>query len=308
VALCIAHRMIAAACNSMGDWARAEMHARQAAALYNPERHGPIAWRYAHDIGVAALAQLSIALWHRGRPEQSADRAREALSLAARLNQHNTQGYAQFYAGVLPAYNRRDFVALGDAAEKLIAIGHKHGMPQWAAWGTCFRGPALAASGRISEAVETINSGVAACDRLRNQAFRPAFFAFLAEAHLAAGYAEQVLGSVANGLGLAERTHERWIVPELWRLKGCAHLLPNQTRSEDAQAADCFGRAVDCARQQGSRVLELRAATSLARLWRDQGRRDEARALLTPVFSGFTEGLGAPDLRDAKELLGGLYE
>jgi predicted ATPase len=117
-----------------------------------------------------------------------------------------------------------------------------------------------------------------------------------------------VLGSVANGLGLAERTHERWIVPELWRLKGCAHLLPNQTRSEDAQAADCFGRAVDCARQQGSRVLELRAATSLARLWRDQGRRDEARALLTPVFSGFTEGLGAPDLRDAKELLGGLYE
>ena len=121
------------------------MHARQAAALYDPERHGPVAWRYAHDIGVAALGQLSIALWHRGLPEQSADRAREALSLAARLNQHNTQGYAQFYAGVLPAYNRRDFVALGDAAEKLIAIGHKHGMPQWAAWGTCFRGPALAA-------------------------------------------------------------------------------------------------------------------------------------------------------------------
>jgi predicted ATPase len=166
----------------------------------------------------------------------------------------------------------------------------------------CLQGPALNASGRAEAAVERIEAGIAACERMQNRAFRPTFHAALAEALGALGRPTQALRAVADGIDAAARTGERWMVPELYRIQGGLLLSSHDAGSRDA-AERCFRRGLEEAKQQGSRLQELRASTSLARLWRDQGKRSDARDLLAPIYNWFTEGLDAPVLKEAKALL-----
>jgi predicted ATPase len=300
--LCIGHRQVAGFHNATGDFRAALEHAQRALALFDPERHSPLAWRYAHDIGVGAMGQTALALTDTGFPTQGAALAAEALARAVRLNHPNSIGYALFYGETLTALKRRDLRAVGERATKLETHGREQRLPHWVAWGMCLQGPALAASGRAETAVERIEAGIAACERMQNRAFRPTFHAALAEALDALGRPSEALRAVADGIDAAARTGERWMVPELYRIQGGLLLSSHDTGSRDA-AEGCFRRSLEGAKQQGSRLQELRTTASLARLWRDQGKLTQARDLLAPIYGWFTEGFDTPVLQDAKALL-----
>jgi class 3 adenylate cyclase/tetratricopeptide (TPR) repeat protein len=297
--LYIGHWLAAVYENIGGRFPMAQAHAERALAAYDAERFKSRAWSFPHDLGVSTRMHLSIALWHRGCPDQSAALEREATALAARLGHQNTVGYALFFA-TLSAFRRRDLDALGALAIKLEAHGGEHGMPHWTAMAPILGWPTLASEGRIETALERIPSGLALCDALKQVAFRPAFLCSFAEAQLAAGRAAETIRSACEALELADGNGESWIDAELWQVKGRALAL-TQAPSEDIE--ECFRRAEAVALKQGSKMLELRASTSLARLWRDQGKRNEARDLLAPIYGWFTEGFDTPDLKEAKALL-----
>jgi len=129
----------------------------------------------------------------------------------------------------------------------------------------------------------------------------PYYLALLAEVYGIMGQPESGLTVLAEALTLAETTGDRWYAPELYRLKGA--LLLQQSADNHTEAQACFQQALDVARSRQVKSLELRAATSLSRLWQQQGKRAEARQLLAEVYGWFTEGFDTPDLREAKALL-----
>jgi predicted ATPase len=299
VPLCIGHRMLAVSYNTLGRFGEARHHAEQALCHYDPGFHSALAWRYVHDLGVAAMCHRAIALWHLGFPDQSAATEQQALTLAAKLNHHNTTGYALFYAGVLSAFRRREMAALTSFAERVIAHGRQHELPQWVAWGSFFQAPLLTGAGRADQAIATIEEALSAADRMQNRVYRPIVHGMLAEARLAQGNNGAAVELSRQALAIAEQTGEQWMGSELWRINGNI-----QASIDDTNGAQLsFRNGIDLARCQGSRMLELRCTVSVARLLRDQGKRDEARELLAPTYGWFTEGFDTLDLEQAKAML-----
>lgn len=300
--LCIGHRMIACAQNSIGDFALALDHAEQALANYDVDRHGPLAWRFNHDLGVSARCHLGISLWHAGYPERSRAIEREALEFAANLNHPNTIGYALYFAGGISAVRRRDPEALADCARRLGAHAKHHGLPHWSARSAWFEALAILAHGSAAEAIVRIQAAMGLCGQVGNYSFRPAMLGGLAVANLAAGRADEALRVADEALQVAEQTSERGFDAELWRVKAEAVLAIGESNAQ-AMAESHLDTALQVARSQASRMLELRAATSVARLWIHQDRTTEASNLIGPVFGWFTEGFAEPDLQDAKNVI-----
>ena len=241
---CIAHRTVAASCNSIGDFPKARRHAELALAFLQIQTvMSRLAWRFAHDIGVAAMCHLAIAQFHCGYIDQSARMSARALATARRLRHANTLGYALFYAGVLPRYNRREFTLLLDHARNLAAHGHKHGQPQWTAWGICFQAPALIAAGR-NGGQSTCAVRVSAPATRLELCFRPAFLEFLGAAQLALGQVDQALEAASKALFKARCTRECWIVPELLELLARACPVDNRPKAEQElqEAIACHAR------------------------------------------------------------------
>jgi predicted ATPase len=163
------------------------------------------------------------------------------------------------------------------------------------------RGWALAHQGQAKEGIEQMTQGLRAFRATGAEILRPYWLALLAEAQGAIGEPEAGLTVVTAALTLADTTGERWYESELHRLKGA--LLLQQTTDNKAEAERCFQQAISTARSQQAKSLELRASTSLARLWQQQGKRQEAYELLVPIYGWFTEGFDTADLKDAKALL-----
>ena len=163
------------------------------------------------------------------------------------------------------------------------------------------RGWALAADGRAEDGIAVIRRGLADYRATGAELFSPHFLALLADAHWRAGQAAAGLSLLADALDRVAKGGPRWIEPELHRLKG--ELLLALPEADTTEAEACFRHALAIAREHGARMLELRTATSLARLWRDIGRTGEARELLAPVYEWFTEGFDTPDLKEAEALL-----
>src|SRR5262249_26218585 len=175
------------------------------------------------------------------------------------------------------------------------------GFPSWMAQGAILRGWVLAQQGQAQEGIEQIRQGLAAWRATGAEQARPYILALLAEAYGTIAQPASGLTVLAEALALAETTGDRWYNPELYRLKGA--LLQQQSVDNHIEAQACFHRALDVARSPQAKSLELRAATSLSRLWQQQGKYAEARQLLAEVYNWFTEGFGTPDLREAKALL-----
>jgi predicted ATPase len=171
-------------------------------------------------------------------------------------------------------------------------------MAEWLAQATMCRGLAMVGHGQQREGVAQLRTGLAAWNGLGNRLLDPQWLGYAAEAHLRANQLDDAL-SALDRAAEAGPTGARHYQAELHRLRG--EVL---TRTgEQAEAASWFQRAIDTAAGQQAKSLELRAATSLARLWRDQGKRAQARDLLTPIYGWFTEGFDTADLKDAKALL-----
>jgi predicted ATPase len=213
---------------------------------------------------------------------------------------------------------RREARPAKEHADAAIAVSTEHGLVMYEAMATTTRGWAQIERGREEEAIEQMRQGMAALQTTGAQLLRPHFLALLAGGLEQAGRADEALGVLDEALATADSTGERYYQAELYRLKGeqliaraadsrVPHMRGSRTADSDAaalaSAESCFTQAITIARQQAARSLELRAATSLARLHRDQRKRKTALLLLRETYRSFTEGFDTADLREAKALV-----
>jgi predicted ATPase len=244
-------------------------------------------------------------LWYLGYPDQGLTRSHEALTLAQQSAHPFSLAFALNIAAIVHQL-RREVRFTQERAEAAISLSKEQGFPHWRAMGCILCGWALAQQGQAQEGLEQLHQGLRAFRATGAEILRPYFLALLAEAHGAMGQPAEGLAVLTEALALVETTGERWYEPELYRLKGA--LLLQQSSDNQAEAETCFQHAITIAQSQQAKSWELRAATSLARLWQQQGKRQEAHDLLAPVYNWFTEGFDTADLLEAKALLDVLSE
>ena len=247
---------------------------------------------------------LAIAMWHLGQPDRALRISQEAVALARAIGQPFTIAFALEHLATLCLQCRLAAEARA-AAEEEIAIATEQGFAHWLTSATLFRTDSLVHEGRWAEALPLF---VRELDDLRatgDVLGVTLHLGFLGTAHTQAGKFDDGARALDEALALAEKTDERYYEPELHRLRGELHLAET---NDQPTAEACFHTAIATARRQQSTAWELRATTSLARLWQRQGRRDEARAALAAVYGSYTEGFTTPDLIDARALLESLAE
>jgi predicted ATPase/predicted negative regulator of RcsB-dependent stress response len=298
--LATSHRSVGTAAFALGDLSAARMHLEKALALYDPERHRPLAIVYAQDVRVAGLSWLALALFLQGFPEQALRRSEEAIAAAPEVGHPNTTAQSLLCACVLSELVRRP-QQIRAHAEALVALATEHGLPFWLAMGTIMRGWALADAGEAEAGIAQLRRGLVAWESTGAALIVPYYLGLLARALAQAGRAGEGLGALTKALDRVAGTEELWFKAELHRLRG--ELLLALPQPDPSGAEACFRQALAIAREQAARMWELRAATSLARLWRDQGKRAEAHDLLAPVYGWFTEGFETSDLNNARALL-----
>jgi class 3 adenylate cyclase/predicted ATPase len=291
------HRTIGNAQVSMGEFAPARGHLEQVLALYDPAQHRSLAIDYTFDPRVASLSYLSLALFALGYSDQALARSREAVSGARELSHLNSLAQALFFAGILRQL-LRDPQEARVHADALISLATEQGFPYWLAGARIVHGWAAARQGRPEEGLVEMHDAMAAYMATGARHLVSYFTTLIVEAELHSTPSED---SIAGALSRTKSTGERWIEAELNRLQGELLLLLAPPQQGEAEA--CFHRALAVARQQGAKMWELRTATRLARLWRDQGKLQDAHNLLSLSYECFTEGLDMPDLREAKLLL-----
>ena len=298
----VAHHALGNTLYFFGEVSLARAHLEQGIALYDRQQHHHLAFHYGLDLGVWCLAYGAWPLWLLGYPEQALQRSREALTLARKLAHPFSLAHTLYYMAYLH-YFRREWQAAQAQAEAAMALASEKRFPQMVAVGMITRGWALAMQGQGREGIAQLQQGMAAFRAAAGDLDRPRYLAHLAEAYGQVGQTEAGLTTLAEALATAYKTGDRYWEAELHRLKG-ELLLRQASPTKEVEA--CFRQAIEIARQQQAKSLELRAATSLSRLWQQQGKRDEARALLAPVYGWFTEGFDTIDLQEAKALLDAL--
>ena len=240
---------------------------------------------------------------------------RDAFTLAQELSHPRSVALALDLAAVLHLYRREGQLAQ-ERAEAAITLSTEQGFPFWVAWGTMLRGWALTEQEQVEEGIAQMRQGLVACRAIGTEVWRPSFLALLAEAYGKVEQAGEGLSVLAEALATANKTGERHYEAELHRLKGELSLQSRQVtdkskasqdksgvRSSESEAEECFHKAIEIARRQSAKSLELRAVMSLSRVWQQQGKKDEARRMLAEIYGWFTEGFDTADLKEAKALL-----
>jgi predicted ATPase len=239
----------------------------------------------------------------RGFPDQAACQVEQALALARRLRHPPSLAHALRLAGELHNL-RREPVAIVDIAENLLPLTVQHGSTVGTAIATMLRGWARVMGGSPAEGLEDVREGLRLWRQTGSRLYIPYRLGVVADALAVAGQQSEALQLLEEAIQATEQIEDRWFEAELHRLKGV--LLAGESSESRKDVEFCLQHALTVARSQDARLLELRAATSLARFWRDQDRCDQAGALLSPIYGWFTEGFNTPDLQDAKALLGRL--
>jgi DNA-binding winged helix-turn-helix (wHTH) protein/predicted ATPase len=286
----------------LGEFEPALEHFDQALRLYDPERHRNDSFRYSQNSGVASQSHAAWALWFVGLPDQAMDRIEKAMSLARELSEPHGMAHSLFFASVVHQL-RRDEAMTRVCAEAAFAISAEHGLLLYQATTTVTRGWTLIEEGRAEEAIELIRQGLAGHRATGTELLRPHFLALLAEALRKAKRIEEGLEVLEDALAQAQSNGDCYFMPEIYRLKGEMLLVSEIGKHPAAGAERCLNQALESARKQKARSLELRAAMSLSRLYQSRKQKAKARELLEPVYAGFTEGFGTKDLREAKMLL-----
>jgi DNA-binding SARP family transcriptional activator len=294
-----AHWYLGVALFSLGEQIEARTHLEQMIDFYDPERHHrAFVFLRGSDAGLGALAYAAGCLWCLGYPDQALEYSQKALALARELGHPFTLADVLCFGGGMFSELRRDALAQKDHAEELIRLASGK-MPVWEGPAQRYRAGALVRLGQVEEgiahlheAIAAIRAGSALCDL--SQAL-----CCLAEAQGKAGQPEAGLDTLAESLDFVERTDQRHSEAELYRLQ--AELLFMQGRDAEGEAS--LEKALHVARRQQAKSWELRATTTLARLWQKQGKQEEAREALAQAYGWFTEGFDTPDLIEARTLL-----
>ncbi|HEV8712308.1 MAG TPA: adenylate/guanylate cyclase domain-containing protein [Candidatus Binatia bacterium] len=277
----------------------------QVITLYNPQQHHSHAFLYGYDPGVANLSYAAMTLWHLGYPDQALQESQRALVLAQEL----THPFSVVYALSCSAWVhhlRREAHGAQEQIEKAIGLATEQGFPHWMAWGSILRGWALAMQGQREGAIVQMPQDLATLRVIGGETGRTWYLAMLAEAYETGCQSEEGLHVLAEALDMVDQRGERAYEAELYRLKGTLTLqskVPSPKSQVEKEAEECFLKAIEIARRQSAKSLELRAVMSLSRLWQRQGKKDEARQGLAEIYGWFTEGFDTVDLKEAKALL-----
>ena len=291
-----AHRALGSFYLNSGQWEPARKLFEEGAALYNPNQHDTFLLLYGQDEGRLCSEYLAYALWFLGYPEQATRKQRDVLALAYK----QPHPIDLIHALVSSAYQyrlRREGKEVKEHAERASALASEHGFAFWGAYAAMFSGWALAELGQHDEGIAQIRKGIEDFRGTGAGVFGDYVPGLLAEAYQKAGRVEEGLAAVEEGLAVLEKKGGHWR-SDLHRVKGELLLMKG-----DSAAESSFHRALDLARAEKAKSLELRAAMSLSRLWRQQGKESEARQLLGEVYDWFTEGFDTRDLVEAKTLL-----
>lgn len=283
------------------DLLSAREHLEQTISAYDPERHKGLASTYGGlDPGVCCSEYLSWTLWLLGYPDQALKRTDEAQSIAKRVGNLYTQCRALYWDSLVRQFTGQ-WDVLRERIEVAISMATEHGFALVLGVGPIMRGWALVTEGQAEEGVRQISQGLERY-RATGTGFQlPHLLTALIEAYKKLEQPEEGLTVLAEAQALVEKTGERYYEAELQRLKG--ELLLVQSPDDPAEAETCFHNALEIARRQHAKSLELRTAISLARLWQRQGKEGDARQLLNDVLAWFTEGFDTADPRDAQALL-----
>jgi class 3 adenylate cyclase/predicted ATPase len=301
VPLMIGRRLMGSSLLLTGDVAESRVHFDRALALHDPAKHRPLTTRFGQDIGVSILMFRSQALWLLGYPESALADADRGLKDAREIGHAPTLMIAladitHMLCGnyAIANTNLRDLVALAD----------EKGVIWWQALGMSLQGYLSAVTGEASNSVRTINTALKVWRSTGSTVFIPLSLLFLATAYAELGQLDDAGRCIGEAMTMVEKTEERWFEAEIHHMAGKVALTSRQQDLAKAEAH--FERALAVARKQLAKSLELRAAMSMAGLWRGQGKRSEARDLLAPVYAWFTEGFDTIDLKKAKALLDAL--
>ena len=295
-----AHHAMAPTTLHIGEPEAARTHGEQGMALYDQEQDRSLALLYGgHDPGVCCRMHSGLALWVLGYPQAALDRSRAGLALAMDL------AHSQSIANALPLLGvahqlRGEVEGAREAAHALVALSTESGVLNWLAFGRIFESWVAAAHGRDEAIIERLRRDID--EYLANSHLFESFvFGLLADTQLKYGHIREGLDTVGAALEKAQASGSQLWDAELYRLKG--ELLLAGDADAQSGATLAFRRAIEIARSQGARSWELRAATSLSRLLRRQGKRDEACQTLAGILGWFTEGFDTADLRTARTLL-----
>ena len=249
---------------------------------------------------MTALGFRARTVWLLGYPEAALADARHALRDAREIDDAASLLWGLFAAFIIESvcgyYTRAN-----TRVDELVALADEKDAAQWRAWGMLGRGWLLGLTGRAADAVRRITSGIATWRSTGSTVWMPVHLSYLARAYSELGQVDDAWRCIEEATTLIETTNERWCEAELNRTVGAIALISPEPEAAKAEAY--FERALAVARQQQAKSWELRAAMSLARLWCDQGKRQQAHDLLAPVYGGFTEGFDTLDLKEAKALL-----
>ena len=239
-------------------------------------------------------------MWFLGYPDQALARMNEAVSLAQELSHLQSLAIALAWVAQLHVYRRKPQAAQ-EQAEATIALCSKHGLAMFLNWATIVLGWAIAAQGKEDEGIIHMRQGTSAHLTAVLGIHRSILLAHLAETYGRIGKAEAGMTSLAESMATAEKSGANWWMADVRRLKG--ELLLKLSPENLVEVETCYNRALEVARRQQAKSLELRAAISLSRLWQQQGKQEEAYKLLSEIYGWFTEGFDTPDLKEAKALL-----
>ena len=297
-ARCVALRMAALEWFHGGRYASSLELVREALAIYDPNVHRDLALRFANDPRMSAMNYKSWNLWHLGFPDQARSAAEEALNWAREIDHPNTTGLALCYGTSLPNIWLRDIDRVEAAARESLQLAAKMSLALWQAWGQIHLGWALAQRDE-PEALAEMAAGLEQARQIGARRLEGFHLGLIAEVQSRAGQHDAARATLAT----AFEDHHKDVpfVADLYRLR--AHAALRASAAATDEASDDLQRALEIARKQGARSLQLRAARDLARIWAEEGERQEAHDLLAPIHAWFTEGFDTPDLTEAKALL-----
>ena len=281
VPLMIGHRLMGSFLAWTGDIAEGRAHYDQAIGLYDPAEHRPLAARLGADARVATLSFRSLALWVLGYPEAALADAAQTISDAREIGQAASLMFALTHASMTHIHCGK-YAAANVELYEVVTLADEKGVMFWKALGMSLQGCLFGLTDKASHAVHIIASGLTAYRSTGTTVWMPLHLSSLARANADIGQFDDARRCLAEAIAAVETTKESWFEAEVHRIAG--EIALKSPEQDDTKAREHFDRALEVARQQQAKSWELRAAMSMARLWRDQGKAQQARELLAPVW------------------------
>jgi predicted ATPase len=300
ITLMVAHRLMGSFLMHTGEIGEGRAHLDQAVALYDAAEPRRLATQFGADARAIALSYRSMTLWLLGYPEAAHADTEHAIKDAREVGQAASLVHALGHC-TLTHFWSGNYAAANTFTEELLALADKMGLQQRKTFGMMNQGCVLALTGKCSDAIQLITSGITAWQSAESTLWTPMYLSRLARAHAELGQFDDARRRIGEALTAVETHKERIWEAEVHRIAGDITLMAPEPDEQKAEAY--FERALATARKQQAKSWELRAAMSMARLWRDQGERQRAHDLLAPIYGWFTESFDTMDLKEAKALL-----